>query len=785
MSWPRLAATNRLVAIALVSCAILIFEILVLRIFSFTIWHHFAFMVISVALLGFSASGVIIGRRPALVERARENAARAAVGFAGSAVLAAAVFALLPFDPTRLAEKPSQILVLALYYVVLAVPFTFSGLAVGLLLAADTASAPRLYAADLVGAGVGALAVVPLLPHLSAEGSVLVAAALALSSSWVLRRRPATMVAALVTLAVSPWAARVAPIPPGPGKLLHELLDDPDRPAERRLLHRRWNSLARIDLVDAAPQVAWALNPRQPTKRQRMPMLVLDGDAATPLVNASAAPEDLEYLDHTLSSMPLQAFRPERVLVIGAGGGLDVLTALHHGARAVDAVEINPDVIDIVRNRFADRTGGLFSRPGVRLIRGEGRSFVAHSRESYDLIQISLIDTWAASSSGAYSLTEGYLYTVEAFVEYFRRLGERGVLAITRWGGRPPREILKTCTVAVKALEKIGRTDPGRHVAVLSVGGLGGVLVKPGGFTDAEVDALRATVRAHGVRPRFLPGRGGSGELARLFAAEDVDAFARAHPLDISAATDDRPYFFQFGRWRDLLDLGAWRERQYFLSGRLVLLTVLLQALSFSGLLLALSARGTERKRLERRAEAYFVIIGIAFMFVELALMQRLTLYLGSPLLAASLVLATVLVGAGVGSALSARWWVPGRSAAPLFALLAGSGLLAAYALPVLLNATIGLPLAARLVITGIVVLGIGILLGMPLPTALTRLGDGLGPGGVGRAWAANGAGSVLGPVLAAILSIELGLSATLAAGGALYLAAGRVLAPLGRPADP
>lgn len=775
------AATNRLVGISLISAAIMIFEILVLRIFSFTIWHHFAFMVISVALLGFSASGVIIGRRPALVERAGENAARAAAGFAATAVLATAVFALLPFDPTRLADQPAQLLVLVLYYVVLAVPFTCGGLVVGLLLAAETAAAPRLYASDLVGAGIGALAVVPLLPRLSAEGSVLVAAALALLASWALRRRVATLAAAAVALGFAPWAAEIVAIPPGPGKFLHELLEDPRRPPERRTIYRRWNALARVDLVEGAPEVAWTLNPRRPTKALTLPMLVLDGDAATPLVDAAAPAADLAYLDHTLSSLPLQAFRPRRVLVIGAGGGVDVLTAVHHGASRVDAVEINPDVIDIVSRRFVDRTGGLFSRPGVRLIRAEGRSFVAHGDERYDLLQISLIDTWAASSSGAYSLTEGYLYTVEAFSEYFRRLDDDGVLAITRWAGEPPREILKLCAVAAAALERGGASDPGQHLAIFGVAQLGNVLIKPAGFSKADLDELRRVGREHGFRPIYLPDRRGRGAYRKLLEADDLEAYARAYPLDISPATDDRPYFFQFGRWRDLLDRGAWRERQFFLSGRLVLATVLLQASFFCLLLLALSQRGADPARPERRAAAYFAVIGVAFMFVELTLMQRLTLYLGSPLLATSLVLATVLIGAGLGSALSERWWASSRSPGRLFALLAAASALAAYGLPPLLAVTIGWPLAARLALTSALVLAIGILLGMPLPTALARLGPTLGPGWVGRAWAANGAGSVLGPVLAAILSIEIGLSATLAAGGALYLLAGWVFAPLGR----
>lgn len=378
-------------------------------------------------------------------------------------------------------------------------------------------------------------------------------------------------------------------------------------------------------------------------------------------------------------------------------------------------------MIDIVSHRFVDRTGGLFSRPGVRLIRAEGRSFFAHGDERYDLLQISLIDTWAASSSGVYSLTEGYLFTVEAFAECFRRLDDDGETAITRWGGEPPREIPKLCAVAAVALERGGESDPGQHPANFGLAQRGNLLIKRAGFSKADLDVLRRVGREHGFRPIYLPDRRGRGAYWMLLEADDPEGYARTYPLDIPPATGDRPCFFQFGLWRDLLDRGAWRKRQFFLSGRRVLATVLLQALAFSVLLLALSHRSADRARPEKRAAAYFVVIGVAFMFVELSLMQRLTLYLGSPLLAASLVLATVLISAGIGSALSARWWPPSRSPGRLFALLAAVSGLGGYGLP---------------------------------------------------------------SMLAAILSIEIGLSVTLAAGGALYLLAGRVLAPLARTSD-
>ncbi len=783
-------ARPQLLGIALISAAVLLFELVILRIFSFTIWHHFAFMVISIALLGFAVSGLLLTRWPRLLRNPERGAAAAATACAISMLVSTLVICTLRFDPTQLAKQPSQLVLLGLYFVVLAVPFTAAGLVVGILLGANLAQSGRLYAADLVGAGCGAVSVSLLLPLVSAEGCVTLAAALALSSAAVLAATPRSMqwiracAAALLVLlsfGVGSWL----PIQPGASKQLGSMATREDPFPHAKLIYHAWNALARVDLVEGVPEVEWTRNRLRPTKPQLMPTLVIDGDAATPLVNAAASPEELAYLDHTLPSAPLQAFRPEHVLVIGAGGGADVLTALHFGAKRIDAVEINPDVIDIATRKFATRTGGLFSKPGVNLIHGEGRSFVARSQDRYDLIQISLIDTWAASASGAYSLAEGYLYTVEAFQDYLSHLGEQGVLSITRWGGVPPREILKLCTVAVAALRQRGAQPPGEQIVVLAMGRFGGVLIKPSGFSSADLAALDRVIAEQAFGKVYYPGSTGVELFSQLLNSPDIDRFAREYEYDITPATDNRPYFFQFGRWGDLLRGGAWSEHQLFLSGRLVVAAVLVQALLCALLLLFVAFRSPALRSspttLRWRVLGYFLGIGIGFMLIELCLMQRITLFLGSPLLATSIVLATLLVGAGIGSALSTRFVAAGTTPRGLFMLLALAAVLVAFALPPALGLLIGWPLSARLLVTIVIVGALGVLLGMPLPTAMTRLAALTGDGWVGWAWAANGAGSVLGPVLAAVLSIDFGLSLATLAGGVCYLTAYSLFGPLWR----
>lgn len=788
----------RACGVGLASAAVMLFELLLLRIFSFTIWHHFAFLVLSIALFGFAVSGVLISQRPRWLPAAERGAAWSAAIFAMSAPLATALVVALAFDPTRVAVHPAHLLRLVVDYVILAVPFTAGGLVIGLLLAAAPQAAARIYAADLVGAALGALLVVPLLPWVSAEGGLSVVAALALVGSALLfhaasmARRPIglALLLAVTALLIAPKLADWLPIPPGPSKGLARMLRDREQYPRLKRLDRAWNALSRVDLVVGAPDVEWTRNRYVNTPTQLWPMLVLDGDAATPIANAAAPPAALEYLSHTLSSTAPQVFHPRRVLVIGAGGGVDILTALHHGAELVDAVELNPDVVELTARRYPELSGGLFQRPGVNLIHAEGRSFVARTRAAYDLIQISLIDTWAASAAGAHSLAEGYLYTIEAFEQDFARLSHDGVLSITRWATTPPRELIKLCNVAITALQRRGVARAEEKVFVLRMSNLGLVLVKPAGFTAADRHALASVAATNGFVPVYGPDDAGQGPATRLLEAAGGGGIAAAAAFDTTPPTDDRPYFFQFGRWRDLLSWRlAWGEDLLYLSGRLVVAVAVLQAVIWAALLLAWSRRRARRAgrplAAAGRLQGFFLALGIGFMFVEIVLMQRLTLYLGNPLLATSVVLAALLVGAGCGSLRSTQWIGNTVTSRRLFLGIGVALLATAVIVPVLTRWTIAAPDAVRIALAVACTFALGLLLGLPLACALSRVAV---PGDervVACAWAANGAGSVLGPVLASAIALDAGLTAVLLLGAACYLVAGWLIAPLWNQVTP
>ncbi len=768
-------------AIGLLSGSILMFELALIRIFSFILWHHFAFMVISVALLGFGVSGVALYLMPRLAAPTHSRAGFFAGLFALTGPASVLALVHVPLDFAALANDPWQLAWVLADYAILVVPFTFAGLGVAVLLQGYAAQAGRVYGCDLLGAALGCLAVVAGTGRFGTEGLVLAAAAAAAFAAALLADRPAVwgwLALGLVAVVLALPATRLWPVRPGEGKGLDSALEDPAYP-QARIAFSHWSALFRTDVVEDGGYTSWTLNPAAPLPPPPQHQIVIDGDAATPMVNLEhPTPASLSFLDYTISSLGPQALAPEKVLVIGSGGGVDVLTALHHGARQVYAVEINGDVARLVTGRYASWLGGLFDREEVTLHVAEGRSFVRHTEETFDLIQLSLVDTWAASAAGALSLAESYLYTVEAFEDYLRHLREGGVLTVSRWRRRPPRETLRLVTVAAAALERLGVERPERHVVVCTLSGdIGNVLVRRTPFGAAELAAIRRVAGERGFEVVYAPDMETDDSFFAVFLREEDRAtFLAAYPYDVAPPVDDRPFFFQFGRWRDLTDWlsGGGGDRSAEVSGKFILAAVLLQALVLSLVLLVLPVALVKRSErgppgVAARTVAYFVLIGVAFMLFEITLMQRFTLYLGHPIYGVALVLAVLLLGAGVGSLLSTRTAPAGRPPEAVFLTIVASAAVYALALPPIFGATLGLPLPARCLLGIVLVFPVGVLLGAPFPSAMARLDQAADARLVGWAWAANACGSVLGPLLAMMLAIDLGYMQVMLGAAALY----------------
>ncbi|MBI2310917.1 MAG: SAM-dependent methyltransferase [Betaproteobacteria bacterium] len=805
------------IAIALISAAALGYEVLLTRLFSITLWHHFAYMIISAALLGYGASGTFLVLARSRLETRFDAAFVASAATFGLSIAPSFLLAQrISFNPLELFWDPRQALYLLGLYLVLFVPFFCAGTCTGLAFSRFRGRIHRVYAADILGAGAGSLGIVlalfafppvQALTLLSALGLLAAAiAALETRSGFV---QFAALLAGAGLMAAIPAESWIE-LRPSPYKELSQTL----QVAGARVVARHSSPLAQITVVESprvpfrhAPGMSLA-SPAEPA-----PQLAVfsDGEGLNPLTRFDGDLAPLAYLDYLTSALPYHLKREPRVLVLGAGAGADVLQALYHRSPRVDAVELDPQVVALLRGQFAGYAGRLYERPELRVHVAEARGFVAGSPERYDLIQVALVDAFSVASAGLHALSESYLYTVEALQDYLGHLQPDGLLAVTRWVTLPPRDTLKLFATAVAALKRSGLPHPERRLALIRGWKTATLIVKNGEFNEREIAALRAFCRTRSFDPAYFPGIAPDEtnrynrldesyfyDGATALLSPRRDAFIEGYKFHIEPATDDRPYFFRFLRWRSLPEILALKDRgglPLLEWGYPVLAVALAQAVAAGALLILLPLpriRGETGMR-RGRVAAYFLGIGLGFMFLEIAFIQKFILFLAHPLYAVAVVLCAFLVFAGLGSLLS-RSVVTALERAtdrPLRWVAAAIGAFALayiFVLPPLFRELMGLPGLSKVAISVAAIAPLAFLLGLPFPTGLARVGreaEALIP----WAWAVNGCASVVGAVLAALLAVHLGFTVVVILAVVLYLLAlgvafeGTAAAPNGQPA--
>ena len=781
-----------LASVALLSSAALATEILLSRSFAVVHWHHFAYMIISLALLGFGASGTFLALAHRRLLRRFTPSYLGNVAAFGVLVVASPLLArALPFQAEALLWDPWQPLWLVLLYIILSTPFFCAANAIGLALIAFRKGAGRVYAADLVGAGLGSVLLLGLLYRLWPEEILKVIAAAGFVATGLgaleLRARPGVWVgaAAIGLAAIVATPAALLRFEPGPYKGLSQAL----LIEGTRVTRERSSPLGRVSVIESprvplrhAPGLSLSSTSEPPDQLG----VFTDGDDLQVITAASDDEARLAFLAETTSALAYHIATPRSVFVPGAGGGTEILRAERLGARLVDAVELNPQVADLLREEFSDYTGGLLKRPGVRLLVGDPRGFLAATDRRYDLIQMSLT---GAAGGGLSGLNEDYLHTVEAFRLYLGHLEPGGFLSITRWAQIPPRDSLKLLATVAAALESSGVADAADRLLMIRGWQTATLLVKNGPVTTDEVRRLREFCDAlsfdvvwfPGVRREDvnlynqLPAPWYFDGVRALLGADRAD-FTAAYAFDIRPATDDRPYFQNFFRWSVLTE--AWRAKDrggmaLLEAGYLLLVTTLVQAL-LAGLLLILlplalfAPLGRIPRRVRWQVFAYFTGIGLAFLFVEIAFLQKLMLLVHHPTVALSLVLATFLLGAGAGSAWTSRVR-PARSRILLIGAVAGIvlfGALYGAAFDALVGELANWSTVARALVAAGLLAPLAFCMGMPFPLALRELDEPLVP----WAWGINGCASVVSATLATLLAVDFGFSAVLWIALALYV---------------
>jgi spermidine synthase len=774
------------------SAAVLAQELLLVRLIAVPLWHHITYMVVTSALLAFGVAGTALVLFPRLGGSEQDGGRNAfgghCVGFAAGTLLAGAVIQRASIDTVDLLTEPALLLPLFGLYLVAGLPLFFGGLAVAAALKHAGDGLARSYFANLFGSALGCALFLLLLGPLTGPHLLLTTAALALLAALLTTRARMVRFSALGLLLLLALVAM-----PGPladfvlpearfvqSKEIHHYQQDLGHKIERTL----WNPLCRIDITEPPASAP-----------DRTKMIFQDGDAPTFLFPRGHTPAAETLVPYTM--------RPglESLLVIGAGGGRELDLATQQGVDRIVGLEINATTASLLTDHYREFTGNIPAKAGVELVNAEGRAWLARNNETFDWIQMTGVDTYAALNSGAYVASESYLYTSDAFDAYLKHINPGGYFSIIRLFFEPDRETLRLYVMALDALKRIGAKDPGKHAIVLKNGPWGILVIGRDPIPAERTAAVRAIVAASGntVSLHHDPEQDlGSpfSAYAKACAQGTESAFCAAYPFDVSPVNDDSPFFYLQFHWGTVFKrlfgmeaedspkgmhktvLGSadpWLANTGQIpTGQLVLLGLLAQAILFGVLLVLGPLLAMKRRALTvpgaGRAIAYFLFLGLGFMLFEIALAQKLALFLGHPTWSLAIVIGGMLLASGLGALWSGR-----RDAARLTLRAPISVTIAAVALALLLpiatDAWLGFPHLARCALALVLIGPAAFLMGMPMPSGL-RLLAARNTELVPWAWGVNGVASVAGSILAIVLAMEFGFTAVLLIAAGLYACA-------------
>lgn len=779
----------------LTTLAILTYEIVLTRIFSVTMFYHYAFVAISIALFGMSVGAVIVYLFPSVFtkERAKYHLAWTSLAFGIFIVLSFLTHISIPFVPNFTFAGLYSIV---LTYVVISIPFILSGINVGIALTKFPRRVSSLYAVDLIGAALGCIVILYLLGFVDAPSSILFISAIALFGSLSYSiggkfKRIITVSAIFILILFS-------------SGIINTVLAGQQRPflklqwvrtrLDGRHLYEKWNSFSRVT-VDGDPDekkkpFGWGFSSEMPedTEVRELSMLI-DNVAGTVITHFDGDTGKLDYLKYDVTNLAHYLVEDGDVLIIGTGGGRDILSSLVFGQKSILGVEINKNIIDVVNKRFGDFSGHLDRREEVRFVNEEAQSYIAGLDEKFDLIQSSLIDTFAAVSTGAFVLSENGIYTVETWEVLLNHLTEDGILTFSRWHfPEIPAETYRLTTLAVSSLKNIGVNNPEKNIIIVKSNRNEGpkildvatVLVCKREFTTEEINRIESVSEKLKFEILYLPGREDINDtvINKIVTTDDLETLVKDFPVNIAPPTNDKPFFFNMLRMRDLFKTETWTMGHQGMNltavailGVLLIIVIVLTVL-FIFVPLFVKADRPEFPKISPLL-TFFGAIGFGFILVEISQLQRLIIYLGHPSYSLSVVLFTLLLSSGIGSRLTSGISINDikRSGVSRFVILIG--LMLAYGLFThhLISITTAGSIYVRILMSILILAPLGLFMGMAFPIGMkvaSRISEKFTP----WLWGVNGATSVCGSVLAVVIAINWGISTSFWCGTACYVVA-------------
>jgi hypothetical protein len=745
--------------IFLIALSGLVLEVSITRIFSAAIWYHFAFVAVSVALVGLGASGLVVQHR---VKKLKGKWAENLTIYSAWGI---AIF--IPITLFVMHALASQVIYLPLFMILFSVPFFLVGIIISAAFNAFASVAGRLYAADLIGASAGALLVVLFLVLTGGEGATLIVGLIAAIGGTIFSRIAKNtkktvvslmFVAFALSLIFLNHATQIFAIPTDPTAQKDLPIYLREHPGSK-IVKTEWNSFSRIDVVEGGAG-----------GEGLVAKVFIDGGAGTNIISWDGKTESRQELSTWMQYLPFKMMQDPKVLVIGSGGGRDVVASLVSGSKDVTSVEINPIIYETVKS-YGDRAGNVYSHEYVRSYVDEGRSFITRSSEKYDIVYVPFVDTWASVSSGGLSVSENFLYTLQGFQQYYDHLTDTGKIVTVRWLIDAPRFI----STYAKLLEQNGipQDQLDRHLIMVTSDSytqdpsVTMVIFSKSPFTDEEIRFFSQSFSQYGYKPILVPGQIMREPYSALLNGQiNLDQFYNMFKTKVYPVTDDNPYFLSFEK-----PLPGVVEVLLYASVGIVAIFLLVP--------FAWMKRRREEEVGTKKSEIgiatmipYFAALGMGFILIELALLQKLILLMGNPTMTFALLLFTLLISSGAGSLLSARIAKNNmKNLVFIIGGIAGLGILYFLFLPPIIYSTIAEPIEAKAAVSIAILAPIGFLMGMPLPTGM-RLLKVHRPDYIPWMWAVNGAFSVLGAVLAIALGIMYGSSLAMILGILIYLVA-------------
>src|SRR3989344_3305482 len=781
----RLGSKNDIVktdaiGIFFVSMAMLMYEILLTRIFSVTMMYHFAFMAVSLAMFGLAAGAVLVFRKMTNFNKAqiRRSAVLGSVFFSISSSLGTTLYAVAPVS-------------IFIAFLFASIPFVFGGMVITLALTRLGSDPGKMYAADLIGAAFGCLVLLFVMNFLDGVAASWLVAAIALFGALAfngVKSKSKLTKTIIVLIMLFALLSSVSVVSNLGGEPLVQIRISKGKITPKPVWER-WNSYSRITVVGNKDRLekplGWGLSAKYSGSLVNQLNLLIDSGAGTALTKFDGNLSKLDFLRYDITSVAHYLKTDAEVLVIGMGGGRDVLTGLVFDQKKIVGVDINEKIFYAVNDVFGDFTGHLDKNPKVEMVVGDGRSFVAQSDRQYDLIQLSLIDTWAATSTGAYSLTENGLYTTQAWKLFLEHLKPLGVLTVSRWYYNDfPVEVYRLVDLAKTGLSEIGVDKPKNNVIVvwqkvtkysnLDPDGVATLLVSKDGFSDTDIKKIQKVSNDLGFGMLYAPNESTSAMYDKLLDKSTGDDLYNQFKENIKAPTDDNPFFFQLMKLNLGGDYATRMSTALGDSSKLLVRLFVLVSILCGLFVLVPSVMGRKRLSLgPTNVSIYFAGIGLGYMLVEISQMQRLMIFLGTPTLSLAVVLFGLLLSGGLGSYFQAFFvgkMVKRRSLIVLLAVLTAL-VVSGWVIPGGIRSLGNESQTVKILFSLISIMSLGFFMGMPFGVGM-RASEGKFKNSQPWLWSINGAFSVMGSVLAIIVAIGVGISTAYWLGVISYIVA-------------